>query len=176
MVEAQSPSESAPDPTRGGDMPDPVAEPGNREQEFCVSTAARVTRYTFLALLTLVGVGLLFLLAPMLLGAGDSLLLILLGLWLLALVRYWVYLLGMPHRVRLLPEGQIEFVSVFRSRRLELREIASLKVSAVYPSYLKVGTTRRRPKSLTLINHVDGLHRLVGAIERANPGLVTRGC
>lgn len=141
---------------------------------FRVSRASLLYRFAFLVLLTLVGVLLLFLLVPMGLRTRDWLVLALLGFWALALLRYWVFLLSMPFRIRCDGEGMLSIESLLSATRVACGEVASLRVSPIYPSYLKIVTSRK--KSLLLLNHIDGLHELVLRIKSANPGVTTRGC
>jgi len=141
---------------------------------FQVSRVSLVYRYAFLLLLTLVGALLLYLLVPMGVRGRDWVVLALLGCWALALLRYWAFLLAMPFRIRCEEDGLLRVESLFRKTKIPSGDIAALKVSAIYPSYLKIVTSRK--KSLLLLNHIDGLHELIRRIQSANPGLKTRGC
>ncbi len=131
-------------------------------------------RYGFLFLLTLLGVGLMALFVPMVAAGGDLLTGLLLALWVLALLRYWAFALMMPHRVCLEGEDALVLHTLLRKRTVPCERIIALRVSPIYPSYLKIVTADK--KTFTLINHVDGLHELIGRLRRINPDLETRGC
>ena len=66
---------------------------------FQVSRVSLLYRYLLLLALTLVGALLLSLLFPMAVSGRDYLIGGLLAIWALALLRYWIFLLSMPHRV-----------------------------------------------------------------------------
>ena len=150
----------------------PVAPP--EEIRFRVSILSLVYRYLFLGLLTLLGVFFLYLVVPMSLASSDFLVLGILLVWVLALLRYWVYLLDMPYRIGLKPGEPLEFRSILRKRMVAMEEIRAFKVSPVYPSFLRILTTRK--KTIPVINHVSGLHDLIGRVKQANPALETKGC
>ncbi|MEW6442742.1 MAG: hypothetical protein AB1640_17530 [bacterium] len=141
---------------------------------FRVSTASLVYRLVFLLALTAAGLFLLFLLVPMGLRTKDWVMLALLGMWAAALLRYWAFLLAMPLRIRCEEDGHLNVQSLFRTVRIPCGEVSALQVSTLYPSYLKIQTSRR--KSLLLLNHIDGLHELILTIRSRNPELTTRGC
>lgn len=144
------------------------------ETTFRVTRPSLFYRYGFIVILTLLGAGFLFLTVPMYLSIRDYLVLGLLGLWALALLRFWIYLLGMPYRIRCREDGLMELVSVLRKREIPLKEVQTIQVSPFYPSYLKIITSRK--KTISMINHVTGLHELIGRIKKVNPELETKGC
>jgi len=144
------------------------------ETVFRVTGVSLAYRYLFIGLLSLVGAVVFYAMVPTYLSSRDWVVMIILGFWALALVRYWVYLFDMPHKVTLRDDGHLEFLSVFRRRGVPAASILSVKVSPLYPTYLKFRTAQK--KSLVMINHVDGLHELVGRIRKASPGLKTKGC
>jgi len=148
--------------------------PVEPETVFRVTGASLAYRYLFIGLLTLVGAVILYAAAPTYLSTEDLIVMIILGFWALALLRYWVYLLDMPHKVVCREDGTLTFLSVFRRRVVPADAILSMKVSALYPTYLKFRTSKK--KRIVMINHVDGLHKLVQRIRAANPGLKTKGC
>ena len=154
----------------------PSQDPGSPwvGRVFQVSPLSLVYRYAFLLLLTAVGAFVLYLLVPMGIRARDWIVLALIGFWTLALLRYWAFLLSMPFRIQCEEDGFLKIKSLFRTTRISSGEIAALKVSAIYPGYLKIITSRK--KSLLLLNHIDGLHELIHRIKAANPGATTRGC
>lgn len=146
----------------------------SRDGCFHVSRTALIYRYLLLSALTLIGVLILALLFPMAVADRDYLVGTLLAVWALALLRYWFFLLSMPYRI--CPEGgdALVFHSPFRRRKVLLGEIAALRVSPFYQSYLRIVTSGK--KSIPMLNHVDGLHELIARIKRVNPDLKTRGC
>ena len=144
------------------------------ERSFKVSLVSLIYRYLFMLFMTLLGVFLLGLLVPLSFTGQDYLVLALLAAWSLGLIRYWAYLLGMPHRILIKGDSTLDFISLFRHRTFAVDEVASIKVSPLYPSYLRIITSSR--KNLTMINHIDGLHELIEVIKRGNPELETRGC
>jgi hypothetical protein len=154
----------------------PPMEPaaGEAEAAYRVTGTSLVYRYLLIGIVTLVLAVLLYMTTPMFLSSKDVVVMVILGVWGLALLRYWVYLLDMPHRVRCTAEGSLEFVSLVRRRVVPASSILSIKVPTVHSGYLKFRTARK--KNISMINHVDGLHELVGRIKKANPDLETRGC
>jgi len=143
------------------------------ETRFRVTRTSQAYRYVFLVLLTLLGAGMLYLFFPTFRSAQDLLVLILLGVWAAALLRYWLYLLDMPYQVLCREDGFLEFRSVLRKRIVLGASIRSVKVSPVYPTYVRFHAGKKR---IAMINHVDGMSDLVTRIRRANPELETRGC
>ena len=107
------------------------------EATFQVTFSSLIYRYGFIAILTVIGALLIYLIAPTGRSSGDIIVLIILGIWILALLRYWIYLLDMPYRIRSKEDGLLEFISVFRKRKVPRASILSLKVSSLYPSYLR---------------------------------------
>jgi len=157
-----------------GPVPSDLPVKSAEERTFKVSLISLIYRYLFMLFMTLIGVILLGLLIPISFTGQDYLVLALLGAWSLGLIRYWAYLLGMPHRILVKGDNTLDFVSLFRRRTFELTDIAAIKVSPFYPSYLRIMTSSRN--SLTMINHIDGLHGFIYTIKQDNPGLETRGC
>jgi hypothetical protein len=98
----------------------------------------------------------------------------LLAIWALALLRYWVFLLSMPHRVCLEGNESLLLHSLFRTKKVPCSEIAALRISPFYQSYLRIVTSGK--KTFPMLNHVDGLHDLIIRIKRINPDLETKGC
>lgn len=147
---------------------------GDAEAAWRVSRPALAYRYLFIGILTLLGSVILYAVVPTYRSSRDLAVMVVLGVWVLALLRYWAYLLDMPHKVTLREDGTLAFLSVFRRRIVRADTIVSMKVSPVYPTYLKFRTGRK--KRIVMINHLDGLHELVHRIRKANPGLETKGC
>jgi hypothetical protein len=140
---------------------------------FQVSRLSLLYRTLVLLLLTAIGVLLLAILVPMVVSGQDYLVGALLLLWGLALLRYWAFLLSMPHRIHLEEGGSLRLSSLFRTMKIDCSEIVAFRVSPIYQSYLKIVTAK---KTFAMINHVDGLHDLIDRIKRANPDLETKGC
>jgi hypothetical protein len=153
-----------------------TGEPSDLKVEtiFRVTGASFIYRYFFITLLTLMGAVILYMVAPTYFSSKDVVVLILLAVWALAFLRYWVYLLDMPYKVICRDDGSLVFVSVFRNRVVWESSILSMKVSPIYPTYMKFRTEEK--KTIAIINHVDGMNELVARIRKANPGLETRGC
>jgi len=147
---------------------------GLQEVQFQVSRMALIYRYCFLLILTLIGLGILYVLVPIALSSMDYPVLVLLAVWVLALMHYWYYLLNMPYRISCVEEKDLNFLSLLRRRAIPLNEITCLRVSPIYPTYLKICTSRK--KNISIINHVNGLHDLVRRIKNINPDLETIGC
>jgi hypothetical protein len=122
----------------------------------------------------MIGVLLLSLLFPMAYSGRDYLIGGLLALWALALLRYWAFLLSMPHRICLEGSESLVLHSLFRTKKVKCSEIASMRVSPFYQSYLRIVTSGK--KTFPMLNHVDGLHDLIARIKSANPNLETKGC
>jgi hypothetical protein len=155
-----------------------AAESGEEGQSqtvcFQVSRLSILYRYFLLLALTGIGVFILTILIPMAVSGRDYLIGGLLVLWGFALLRYWVFLLSTPHRICLEANGILVLHALFRTRKLECSEISVMKVSPIYQSYLRIITSGK--KSFPMLNHVDGLHDLIGRIKAINPDLETRGC
>jgi hypothetical protein len=151
-------------------------EPPDSRQLACyeVSRTSLVYRYILLLALTIVGILLLYLLVPMAVADRDYLVGALLAVWALALVRYWYFLISMPYRICAEGKERLVLHSLFRKRKILLSEIAAVRVSPFYQSYLRIVTSRK--KTIPLLNHVDGLHDLIARIRRVNPDLKTKGC
>jgi hypothetical protein len=141
---------------------------------FRVSRLTLIYRYLLLVLLTAAGALFLFMLVPMAVSGRDYILGAILALWALALLRYWAFFLAMPHRITVEDDDSLQFHSLLRRRIIPCGEIVALRVSPVYMSYLKIITSRK--KTVSMFNHVEGLHDLVLRIKRANPELKTSGC
>jgi hypothetical protein len=156
--------------------PAPSGENTSLSQSDCfqVSRVSLVYRYLLLLALTMVGGLLLSLLFPMAVADRDYLIGGLLVIWALALLRYWIFLLSMPYRICMEGTDSMVLRSLFNARKLECSEIASLRVSPFYQSYLRLVTSGKR--SIPMLNHIDNLHDLILRIKRANPDLKTRGC
>lgn len=161
------------------DMPEstpavPPDETSSQTECFQVSRVSLLYRYLFLLALTLVGALLLSLLFPMVVSGRDYLIGGLLAIWALALLRYWAFVLSMPHRVCVEGNESLVLHSLFRTKKVALNEITALRISPFYQSYLRIVTSRK--KTFPMLNHVDGLHDLIIRIKRINPNLETKGC
>jgi hypothetical protein len=154
--------------------PGPPDEASVRTDCFQVSRVSLIYRYMLLLALTLVGILLLSLLFPMAVSGRDYLIGGLLAVWAFALLRYWLFLLSMPHRVCLEGNEFLLLHSLFGTKKVPVNEIAALRISPFYQSYLRIVTSKK--KTFPMLNHVDGLHELVLRIKQANPNLETRGC
>jgi hypothetical protein len=155
----------------------PVVPPDEASPQtdcFQVSRVSLIYRYLLLLALTLVGALLLSLLFPMAVSGRDYLIGGLLAIWALALLWYWAFLLSMPHRICLEGNESLVLHSLFRTKKIPCSEIAALRVSRFYQSYLRIITSRK--KTFPMLNHVDGLHDLIVRIKRVNPNLETKGC
>jgi len=141
---------------------------------FRVSRISLIYRYLLLLALTVIGVILLALLFPMAVSGRDYLIAGLLAIWGLALLRYWVFLMSMPHRICLEGDDLLVLHSLFRTKKIGCGQIVAFRVSPFYPSYLRIVTSGK--KTFPMLNHVDGLHELIARVKRVNPKLETRGC
>jgi len=141
---------------------------------FQVSRVSLLYRYLLLLALTLVGTLLLSLMFPMAISGRDYLVGGLLVIWALALLRYWVFLLSMPQRVCLEEDQSLVLHSLFSTKKIPCSEIAALRISPFYQSYLRIVTSGK--KTFPMLNHVDGLHDLIIRIKRIHPDLETKGC
>lgn len=144
------------------------------ETYFRVTQLSMFYRYLFISVLTLVGAGFLFFIVPSTISTKDYPLMVILAFWVLALLRYWVYLLGMPHRILCRGQESLYFFSLLRRREILLKEVVAIKSSPIYPSYIRFITSKK--KTIPMINHVTGLHELIDRIKEVNPELVTKGC
>jgi hypothetical protein len=166
---------------RGTDQAEPAPtgppdDPPDSPQIECydVSRTSLVYRYLLLLVLSLLGVLVLSIVFPMAVADRDYLVGALLTVWALALVRYWYFLISMPHRICAEGEESLVLHSLFKKRKILLSEIAAVRVSPFSQSYLRIVTSRK--KKIPLLNHVDGLHDLIARIRRVNPDLKTKGC
>ena len=171
MTQDRDPTQTDTPETAASVAPDRVSS-----QTDClrVSRVSLVYRYLLLLALTLVGALLLSLLVPMAVSGRDYLIGGLLAIWALALLRYWAFLLSMPHRVCLEGDESLVLHSLFGTKRIPLNEIAAFRVSPFYQSYLRIVTSGK--KTFPMLNHVDGLHDLIIRIKRIHPDLETKGC
>ncbi len=144
------------------------------ERLYRVTRTALLYRVCFVLFLTAVGALLLAILVPMGIRSRDWLVLVLLGAWSLALLRYWGFILFMPHSIRCGEDGVLSFRSLFRTVRIPCSDVEELKISPFYPGYVKLLSSRRR--GLLFLSHIDGLHELLGWIRKSNPSVRTRGC
>jgi hypothetical protein len=155
-----------------------AAESGEEGQSqtvcFRVSRLSLLYRYLFLLLLTGIGVFIVTILIPMAVSGRDYLIGGLLVIWGFALLRYWAFLLSTPHRICLEANAVLLLHALFRTRKLECSEISAMRVSPIYQSYLRIVTSGK--KTFPVLNHIDGLHDLIGRIKAINPDLETRGC
>ena len=108
---------------------------------FQVSRVSLLYRYLFLLLLTLVGALLLSFLLPMAVSGRDYLIGGLLAIWALALLRYWAFLLSMPHRVCLEVNESLLLHYLFGTKKDPCIEIAAMRISPIYQSYLRIVTS-----------------------------------
>ena len=143
------------------------------KDQYRVSLISIAYRISLLAFLTLIGAFILYFLVPMEFATRDYLVLALLGIWVLALLRYWIFIIGMPYRITCLEGERIRTHSLLGKREIPCKEIQALRISPFYPSFLKIVTQKR---NLTLLSHIDGLHELVHFIKEHNQELETRGC
>ena len=142
---------------------------------FRVSRISLIYRYLLLLALTAIGALLLALLLPMAVSGRDYLIAGLLAVWGLALLRYWVFLMSMPHRICLEGNDLLVLHSLFRTKKIGCGQIVAFRVSPFYQSYLRIVTSGKK-KTFPLLNHVDGLHELILRVKAVNPDLETRGC
>ncbi len=152
----------------------PPDETSSQTDCFQVSRVSLLYRYLLLLALTLVGALLLSLLFPMAVSGRDYLVGGLLAIWALALLRYWAFLLSMPHRICLEGGEVLVLHSLFRTKKVPCSEIAAMRISPFYQSYLRIVTSGK--KTFPMLSHVDGLHDLITRIKRINPNLETKGC
>lgn len=177
MAERDSVPECGPGSVPPPDPPEAIPEaapPGEAERWFRVSPSAMVTAYALLLTLTIIGVILALLLLPSAVSARDFIVCGMLGLWALALIHYWVFVLSMPYRLCLRTPDRLTLHALLRKKEISCREIDSLRVSALSPRYLRIVPAKGR--SVAIFNHIDGLHDLISRIRQANPEIETRGC
>jgi hypothetical protein len=93
--------------------------------------------------------------------------------WLGIIGWYWYWVLSMPHTITVSESGNVEFISVIRTRRTTLREIESIKPYSSQFGFLivKAGSGKIR-----LLNQFDGFHDFILRLKSANPAVELRGC
>ena len=119
------------------------------------------------------GVGVAIALAPAFLQGPKApprlvglLVLIIWGLYL-----YWI--LCLPYRLTLSPDGTVEFISVWRRRRVRTEEIRSIKPDSLQMGFLLVRTDQGKTRILA---QFDGFHDFLTRLQALHPGVELRGC
>ena len=141
---------------------------------YTVAVTSLVYRYFLLFLLTALACYIFLTLLPSTLSEQNYLISGILILWLLALCRYWFFMITMPYRILWLDEESLTFQSLIRRTTLPCDDIVAIKVSSFYQSYLKIVTPRK--KSYSILNHVNGLHDMLARIKKLNPEVEIKGC
>ncbi len=85
----------------------------------------------------------------------------------------WYWILSIPHKIAVYENGQIEFVSFLRSKRIAPLEIELIKPEATQFGFLIVKTSRGK---IRLLNQFDGFHDFIAYLKAHNPSVQLRGC
>ena len=93
--------------------------------------------------------------------------------WLAIVGWYWYWVLSMPHTIGVSKAGNVEFISVIRTRRTTLREIESIKPYSSQFGFLIVKTGSGK---IRLLSQFDGFHDFILRLKTANPAVELRGC
>jgi len=97
-----------------------------------------------------------------------------LGIFWLAMIGWLGYLiLSVPHRIEVSENGDVEFRSLLRQRRMTSLEIVSIKPEASSFGFLVVRGSRRK---IRLLNQFDGFHDFLVNLKVTNPTIELRGC
>ncbi len=84
---------------------------------------------------------------------------------------YWV--LRIPYQIIATSDGNVEFISLLRSKRVAAREIRSIRPHASQFGFLIVGTDSGK---ISILNQFDGFHRFLEWLKTNNPSVELRGC
>ena len=82
------------------------------------------------------------------------------------------YLLSLPHRITLAPDGSIEFRSILRRRVVRVEEIRSIKPS----SHIGFFLVRTDGATIRLLVQFDNFHDFLTRLQALNPRVELRGC
>lgn len=94
-------------------------------------------------------------------------------MWLAIGVIYLWFFLNMPYRITLTEDGTVEFISLWRRRRVRLDEIKSIKPAGSQFGFLMVRTERRK---IRILAQFDDFHDFLARLQARHPGVELRGC
>jgi hypothetical protein len=97
------------------------------------------------------------------------------GVFFLAVAGFnaYFYVLRIPHRIEVTGDGQIEFISMVRRKRVAAREIRSIRPAGGQLGFLVVRTDQGK---IHILNQFDGFHEFLAWLKTNNPSVELRGC
>ena len=81
--------------------------------------------------------------------------------------------LSVPHTIKVSENGSIEFVSFVGAKRVQSRDIRSIKPYGGRVGYLMIRTDHDR---IRILNQFDGFHEFIARLKETNPRVEIRGC
>lgn len=94
-------------------------------------------------------------------------------LWIGMVSFLWYMVLSLPHRIEVAENGEINFVSLIRQKRVKPYEIVSIKPEASQFGFLAV---KYGGGKIRLLNQFDGFHEFITNLKAINPTIELRGC
>ncbi len=145
--------------------------PDVRAYHLYVQRYAKISIFGMLGVFTIVG--LLFIAGVLQSSNGDGPPRVAGIFWLAIVGWYWYWVLSMPHTIGVSESGDVEFISITRTRRTTLREIESIKP---YSSQFGFLTVKTGSGKIRILNQFDGFHDFILRLKTANPRVELRGC
>jgi hypothetical protein len=94
-------------------------------------------------------------------------------IFLVFIVVYLLWMLGLPHRITLAGDGSIEFTSVLRRQTVRADEIKSIKPEGYKFGFFMVRTDRSK---IRILAQFDGFHDFLARLQAMHPNVELRGC
>ena len=94
-------------------------------------------------------------------------------IFLVFIVVYLLWILGLPHRITLAGDGSIEFTSVLRRQTVRADEIKSIKPEGTQFGFFMVRTDRSK---IRILAQFDGFHDFLARLQAMHPNVELRGC
>jgi hypothetical protein len=85
----------------------------------------------------------------------------------------YIYVLRVPYRIDVTDDGQVEFISMVRTKRVAVREIRSITPYAGQFGFLSIMTDQGK---IRIVNQFDGFHEFLAWLKTKNPSVELRGC
>ena len=145
--------------------------PDVRAYQLYVQRYAKILIFGMLGVFTVIG--LLFITGVLQSSNGDEPPRVFGIVWLGIVGWYWFWVLSMPHTITVSESGNVEFISVIRTRRTTFRDIKSIKPYSSQFGFLIVRTGGGK---IRILNQFDGFHDFILRLKTASPAVELRGC
>ena len=126
-----------------------------------------------LVLIVLVGMGLAIAVLPALSQSPKAPPPLVGLIFLVFIVVYLVWILGLPYRITFAGDGSIEFISVLRRQTVRAEEIKSIKPEGSQFGFFMVRTDRNK---IRILAQFDGFHDFLARLQAMHPNVELRGC